>query len=85
MFLTALSSFVKESGLRKVGSCLSIFFTCAFLLLRGVLPASDFVTVTLVVLAGLVGGNAIERALNAKVEAGKGKEPTDAKPIVPVA
>jgi len=61
-----LTKFAKESGLRKVGSCLAVFFTCAFLLLRGVLPAADFVTVTLVVLAGLVGGNAIEHALNAK-------------------
>lgn len=79
-FLPMLSSFIKESGMRKVGSCLAIFFTCAFLLLRGVLPSADFVTVTLVVLAGLVGGNAIEHALNAKAK--KPEVKTDAPTVV---
>lgn len=75
--LPVLSKFIKESGMRKVGSCMAVFAACAFLRLRNVLPAEDFVTITLVVLAGLVGGNAIEHALNRK----KPEEPkVDAPP-----
>ncbi len=79
--LIALTKFSKEGGLRKVGSCLAIFFTCAFLLVRQVLPSTDFVTITLVVLAGLVGGNAIEHALNAKEK----KNDTTSGPTTPAA
>ena len=64
--LATATAFIKESGMRKIGSCLSVFFTCAFLAMRGVLPAADFVTVTLVVLGAITGGNVMEHALNRK-------------------
>lgn len=63
-YFAAITSFLKESGMRKVGSCIFVFAVCAFLLLRKVLPSADFVTITLVVLGGIVGGNALEHAIN---------------------
>lgn len=82
MNLILLAEFLKKSGLRKVGACLYIFTLLAFLLFRGVLPHNDFVTLAMIVIGGLIGGNAYEHHVTGKNGGDNGKPADTSKDIV---
>lgn len=57
---------VKESGMRKVGSGLSMFGALCWLLYVKALPAENFTSLGMVIIVTLMGANAFEHHVRAK-------------------
>lgn len=74
MNLELIASFVQKSGLRKVGSGLSMFAALAWLLYVKALPAENFTSLGMVIIVTLMGANSIEHLTKNK------KEKPDASP-----
>lgn len=79
--IAELANLVKNSGMRKIGSLLSIQALTALVTWRNVLTGEQYVTLTVAVIAGIVGGNAFEHSAKSKVEIAKANgEPAQEAP-----
>lgn len=67
MSLELLAAFIQKSGLRKVGSGLSMFGALCWLLYVKALPAENFTSLGMVIIVTLMGANAFEHSTRARV------------------
>ena len=67
--LSALSNFIKESGMRKIAAGLYMFSSLCILLYIGVLTVVAFVDITKLLILAVFAGNALEHIVKAKANA----------------